>query len=66
MVKVLQLDGRPRIIKCPRCNAVLHYEIFDIQWDQYGKNDFISCPLCDEAILNIKESRSYDTEKKYD
>ena len=51
MIKVLQLNGRPRVIQCPSCNAILHYEIFDIHWDEYGKQDFIGCPLCDEAIF---------------
>ena len=66
MIKVLQLNGRPRVIQCPSCNAILHYEIFDIHLDQYGKNDFIGCPLCDEAIFSILESRSYNKEEKYD
>lgn len=66
MIKVLQLNGRPRVIQCPSCNAVLHYEIFDIYWDEYGKQDFIGCPLCDEAIFSIPESRENDTEGKYD
>ena len=58
MVKVLQLGGPPRVIQCPDCHAVLHYEISDIQWDSYGNNDYITCPFCYEAIFNIKESRS--------
>lgn len=66
MIKVLQLNGPARVIQCPDCHAILHYEIYDIQWDSYGKNDYITCPLCDEAILSIQESRSNDTEKKYD
>ena len=66
MVKVLQLEGNPRVIQCPVCKAILHYEITDIHWDEYGKNDFIGCPLCDEAIFSIPESRVNDTEGKYD
>ena len=66
LVKVLQLEGNPRVIQCPCCKAILYYEITDIHWDKCGKNDFIGCPLCDEAIFSIPESRSNDTEGKYD
>ena len=41
-------------------------EMEDIHWDEYGKNDFIGCPLCDEAIFSIPESRVNDTEGRYD
>lgn len=62
MIKVFDFGKNFHFIQCPNCKALLQYEVEDIVRDE---DDYLPCPVCDEAIFSILESRMNDTKEKY-
>lgn len=62
MIKAFDFGKNFSFIQCPNCKALLQYEVEDIMRDE---DDYLLCPVCDEAIFSILESRVNDTKEKY-
>jgi len=58
-----QFDIRPRIVICKNCGTITKFEPNEIMTYSYrdsfgcgklcGKKEWVTCPVCGEAIINI-------------
>lgn len=57
MIKTFDFGKNFHFIQCPCCKILLQYEVEDIVRDEDGYNDYLPCPVCDEAIFDVREAR---------